>query len=157
MVSSYGDVVPKQMAGYIVGSACVVCGVLAIAFAVPIVVANFGLFYNHAKARSVRPVESWRRRRRAADADASDALLAAGIVPPCPTCGARQNIQLMRDALGVRSADTICESERERPAEEDTNASTSTFSTEENVQAKLTKCATVSWADQYCYAEVHLL
>lgn len=98
---------PKQVPGYIVGSACVVCGVLAIAFAVPIVVSNFGLFYSHAKARGVRPAESRCARHRAVAADASETLLAAGIVPPCPTCGVRQDVRLMRDALGILSADSL--------------------------------------------------
>lgn len=99
--------VPKHPAGHVIGSACVLCGVLAIAFSVPIVVSNFSLYYSHAKARSQRPAESWRKRRRAADSDANEALVAAGMVPPCPTCGARQDLRLMRETLGVLSADGV--------------------------------------------------
>ena len=40
----YGDKYPVGYAGYLMGSVCVVCGVLVIAFTVPIVVNNFSLY-----------------------------------------------------------------------------------------------------------------
>ena len=47
----YGDEFPKTFAGYVVGSFCVVSGVLVISFTVPIVVSNFAVYYTHAITR----------------------------------------------------------------------------------------------------------
>ncbi|KAI8789378.1 potassium voltage-gated channel protein Shaw-like [Biomphalaria glabrata] len=47
----YGDKVPRTEAGYLIGSMCVLCGVLTVAFTVPIVVNNFTLYYSHAQSR----------------------------------------------------------------------------------------------------------
>ncbi|CAL1539168.1 unnamed protein product [Lymnaea stagnalis] len=47
----YGDKVPRTEAGYLIGSLCVLCGVLTVAFTVPIVVNNFTLYYSHAQSR----------------------------------------------------------------------------------------------------------
>lgn len=47
----YGDKVPRTEGGYIIGSLCVLCGVLTVAFTVPIVVNNFTLYYSHAQSR----------------------------------------------------------------------------------------------------------
>jgi hypothetical protein len=47
----YGDKYPVGYVGYGVGSLCVICGVLVIAFTVPIVVNNFSLYYSHAQTR----------------------------------------------------------------------------------------------------------
>ncbi|XP_064618881.1 potassium voltage-gated channel protein Shaw-like isoform X2 [Lineus longissimus] len=54
----YGDKYPKREAGYFVGSICVICGVLTIAFTVPIVVNNFTLYYSHAQSRTKLPLKS---------------------------------------------------------------------------------------------------
>ena len=51
----YGDVIPSGYAGYMMGSVCVICGVLVIAFTVPIVVNNFSLYYSYAQSRSRLP------------------------------------------------------------------------------------------------------
>ncbi|ELU08573.1 hypothetical protein CAPTEDRAFT_52417, partial [Capitella teleta] len=47
----YGDKYPVGYIGYLMGSVCVICGVLVIAFTVPIVVNNFSLYYSHAQTR----------------------------------------------------------------------------------------------------------
>ena len=47
----YGDKVPRTEGGYLIGSLCVLCGVLTVAFTVPIVVNNFTLYYSHAQSR----------------------------------------------------------------------------------------------------------
>lgn len=47
----YGDTVPRTEAGYLIGCVCVLCGVLTVAFTVPIVVNNFTLYYSHAQSR----------------------------------------------------------------------------------------------------------
>lgn len=52
----YGDKVPNTELGYIIGSICVICGVLTIAFTVPIVVNNFTLYYSHAQSRIKLPI-----------------------------------------------------------------------------------------------------
>ncbi|PVD19397.1 hypothetical protein C0Q70_19885 [Pomacea canaliculata] len=52
----YGDkVVPMSEGGYIIGTMCVICGVLTVAFTVPIVVNNFTLYYMHAQSRNQLP------------------------------------------------------------------------------------------------------
>lgn len=43
----YGDIVPKGLAGKLVGSLCVVSGVITIALLVPVVVSNFSTYYSH--------------------------------------------------------------------------------------------------------------
>ena len=59
----YGDKYTVSMVGYVVGSACVVCGVLVIAFTVPIVVNNFSLYYSHAQTRIKAPNKKKRREK----------------------------------------------------------------------------------------------
>lgn len=59
----YGDYVPRQPFGYVVGSVCVIFGVLMIAFTVPIVVSNFSMYYEHAQSRSKRPRSYWTKKR----------------------------------------------------------------------------------------------
>ncbi|CAH1797460.1 unnamed protein product [Owenia fusiformis] len=51
----YGDIYPEETLGYVIGSMCVWCGVLTIAFTVPIVVNNFTLYYSHAQSRIKLP------------------------------------------------------------------------------------------------------
>ncbi|GFR96287.1 potassium voltage-gated channel protein Shaw-like [Elysia marginata] len=51
----YGDKVPQTEGGYVLGSLCVLCGVLVVAFTVPIVVNNFTLYYSHAQSRMRLP------------------------------------------------------------------------------------------------------
>ncbi|RUS70385.1 hypothetical protein EGW08_021854 [Elysia chlorotica] len=51
----YGDKVPQTEGGYFLGSLCVLCGVLTVAFTVPIVVNNFTLYYSHAQSRMRLP------------------------------------------------------------------------------------------------------
>ncbi|KAL8616674.1 hypothetical protein ACOMHN_031656 [Nucella lapillus] len=51
----YGDKVPHSIGGYLLGSVCVLCGVLTVAFTVPIVVNNFTLYYAHAQSRNKLP------------------------------------------------------------------------------------------------------
>lgn len=51
----YGDKYPVNYAGYGIGCLCVICGVLVIAFTVPIVVNNFSLYYQHAQTRIKLP------------------------------------------------------------------------------------------------------
>ena len=51
----YGDKVPQTEGGYLLGSLCVLCGVLVVAFTVPIVVNNFTLYYSHAQSRMRLP------------------------------------------------------------------------------------------------------
>lgn len=53
----YGDKVPKSEGGFIIGSMCVLCGVLTVAFTVPIVVNNFTLYYSHAQSRIKLPID----------------------------------------------------------------------------------------------------
>ena len=60
----YGDVVPKTEGGYIIGCGCVLCGVLTVAFTVPIVVNNFTLYYSHAQSRIKLPVHKRKELKR---------------------------------------------------------------------------------------------
>lgn len=60
----YGDKYPVGYIGYGVGCVSVVCGVLVIAFTVPIVVNNFSLYYSHAQTRIKLPN---RRRKKEQD------------------------------------------------------------------------------------------
>ncbi|CAL1530326.1 unnamed protein product, partial [Lymnaea stagnalis] len=48
----YGDVAPSTPVGYIVGTACAVCGVLLVALTFPVISNNFTLFYEHVRSRS---------------------------------------------------------------------------------------------------------
>ncbi|XP_070174727.1 potassium voltage-gated channel protein Shaw-like [Littorina saxatilis] len=56
----YGDKVPVTEGGYIIGFMCVLCGVLTVAFTVPIVVNNFTLYYAHAQSRNQLPPQKKR-------------------------------------------------------------------------------------------------
>ncbi|CAF1022588.1 unnamed protein product [Didymodactylos carnosus] len=56
----YGDMVPKTYAGMLVGGLCALTGVLTIALPVPVIVANFAMYYSHTQARSKLP----KKRRR---------------------------------------------------------------------------------------------
>ncbi|XP_076443769.1 voltage-gated potassium channel KCNC1-like [Babylonia areolata] len=56
----YGDKVPHSIYGYLLGSVCVLCGVLTVAFTVPIVVNNFTLYYAHAQSRNQLPPQKKR-------------------------------------------------------------------------------------------------
>jgi ABC-type phosphate transport system permease subunit len=47
----YGDVTPVGVWGKLVGTLCVIAGVLTIALPVPVVVANFNNFYRHENGR----------------------------------------------------------------------------------------------------------
>lgn len=47
----YGDIVPVGVWGKLVGTLCVIAGVLTIALPVPVVVANFNNFYRHESGR----------------------------------------------------------------------------------------------------------
>ena len=58
----YGDKYPKKESGYVIGVACVICGVLTIAFTVPIVVNNFTLYYSHAQSRTRIKIAKKRKR-----------------------------------------------------------------------------------------------
>ncbi|CAG5124322.1 unnamed protein product, partial [Candidula unifasciata] len=49
----YGDVAPSTPIGYIVGTACAVCGVLLVALTFPVISNNFTLFYEHVRSRSL--------------------------------------------------------------------------------------------------------
>ncbi|XP_050403234.2 potassium voltage-gated channel protein Shaw isoform X1 [Patella vulgata] len=56
----YGDKVPESEGGYLIGSLCVLCGVLTVAFTVPIVVNNFTMYYAHAQSRTKIPSDKKR-------------------------------------------------------------------------------------------------
>jgi len=47
----YGDITPVGIWGKLVGTLCVIAGVLTIALPVPVVVANFNNFYRHESGR----------------------------------------------------------------------------------------------------------
>lgn len=47
----FGDRVPSSTPGYIIGSMCAICGVLVVAFTVPIAVNNFTFFYSYTQSR----------------------------------------------------------------------------------------------------------
>lgn len=47
----YGDIAPVGVWGKLVGTLCVIAGVLTIALPVPVVVANFNNFYRHESGR----------------------------------------------------------------------------------------------------------
>ena len=49
----YGDVVPSGVLGKVLGGACVLSGVLAIALPVPVIVANFNNYYRHYTGRGL--------------------------------------------------------------------------------------------------------
>uniref|UniRef100_A0A2C9M9T1 BTB domain-containing protein n=1 Tax=Biomphalaria glabrata TaxID=6526 RepID=A0A2C9M9T1_BIOGL len=51
----YGDVAPSSPVGYVVGTACAVCGVLFMALTFPVISNNFTLFYEHVRSRSLSP------------------------------------------------------------------------------------------------------
>ncbi|RUS83821.1 hypothetical protein EGW08_008433, partial [Elysia chlorotica] len=51
----YGDVTPSTPVGYMVGTACSVCGVLLVALTFPVISNNFSLFYEHVRSRSLSP------------------------------------------------------------------------------------------------------
>ena len=50
----YGDIVPTTALGQFIGSMCAVCGVMLIAFTVPIIVNNFVLYYTYIEQKSHR-------------------------------------------------------------------------------------------------------
>ncbi|CAF1129820.1 unnamed protein product, partial [Brachionus calyciflorus] len=47
----FGDRVPQTSPGYLIGSLCAICGVLVVAFTVPIAVNNFTFFYSYTQSR----------------------------------------------------------------------------------------------------------
>ncbi|GFO40746.1 potassium voltage-gated channel subfamily c member 1 [Plakobranchus ocellatus] len=51
----YGDVYPTTPIGYVVGTACSVCGVLLVALTIPVISNNFTLFYRHVQSRTAIP------------------------------------------------------------------------------------------------------
>ena len=74
----YGDKAPNSYTGYGIGSLCVICGVLVIAFTVPIVVNNFSLYYSHAQTRIKMPLDKrkqkiLRRKMKQKSVDAASA------------------------------------------------------------------------------------
>jgi hypothetical protein len=50
----YGDLVPKTLFGKLVGSCCALCGVLAIALPVPVIVSNFDAIYKKHRSRKIK-------------------------------------------------------------------------------------------------------
>ena len=53
----YGDLVPKTLFGKLVGSCCALCGVLAIALPVPVIVSNFDAIYKKHRSRKIKQGE----------------------------------------------------------------------------------------------------
>ena len=53
----YGDVAPSSPVGYVVGSACSICGVLLLALTIPVISNNFTLFYEHVRSRANSPAK----------------------------------------------------------------------------------------------------
>uniref|UniRef100_A0A1I8BZT9 BTB domain-containing protein n=1 Tax=Meloidogyne hapla TaxID=6305 RepID=A0A1I8BZT9_MELHA len=51
----YGDMTPHTWSGRLIGSICALTGVLTIALPVPVIVANFAMYYSHTQARSKMP------------------------------------------------------------------------------------------------------
>jgi hypothetical protein len=47
----YGDIVPKTPTGYLIGSLCAITGIIFTTLPIPVIVNNFTMFYQHAKAR----------------------------------------------------------------------------------------------------------
>ena len=70
----YGDMVPKTYAGMMVGGLCALTGVLTIALPVPVIVANFAMYYSHTQARSKLP----KKRRRVMAVEPVRPVRAAG-------------------------------------------------------------------------------
>lgn len=50
----YGDMYPKTLWGKLVGSCCALCGVLAIALPVPVIVSNFDAIYKKHRSRKLK-------------------------------------------------------------------------------------------------------
>lgn len=50
----YGDMYPKTLWGKLVGSCCALCGVLAIALPVPVIVSNFDTIYKKYRSRKLK-------------------------------------------------------------------------------------------------------
>lgn len=50
----YGDMYPKSLWGKLVGSCCALCGVLAIALPVPVIVSNFDAIYKKHRSRKIK-------------------------------------------------------------------------------------------------------
>ena len=74
----YGDMVPKTYVGMMVGGLCALTGVLTIALPVPVIVANFAMYYSHTQARSKLP----KKRRRVMAVEP-----VRPVRPPGPTAG----------------------------------------------------------------------
>lgn len=51
----YGDLVPTTGLGMLVGGICALGGVITLALPVPVIVANFEMYYSHTQARSKMP------------------------------------------------------------------------------------------------------
>jgi len=47
----YGDMYPKSVGGYVIGSMCALTGILATGLPVPIIANNFNTYYSHAKMK----------------------------------------------------------------------------------------------------------
>ncbi|CAF1666783.1 unnamed protein product, partial [Adineta ricciae] len=84
----YGDMVPKTYIGMMVGGLCALTGVLTIALPVPVIVANFAMYYSHTQARSKLPKK---RRRVMAVEPVRPARGAGGAGPGGGTGGGAMN------------------------------------------------------------------